>query len=122
MQTNRALFVTLAAAQYAIYEDDNTGKDGDGELETGAGGDTQVLQKNLSPHYAITWNGTGAQIKFTERGLSNVNKTICSDNDFKAGADYDCIVISATRIKMGKLKRAIGSGGACAATTNCVEK
>ncbi len=122
MGRNRIHFVALRKTQYTVYEDTNPGNDGNGTLEAGVGGDSQVNQKNIDSRYPIIWNGTGSQIKFTGRGLSNVNKTICSNTDFEVDADYDCIVISATRINMGKLKKMIKDGGKCAATTNCVAK
>jgi len=116
MQRNRVHFVTLATTQYTIYEDTNPTPDGNGTLETTS--DTQVLQKSLNTTYPITWNGA-ANVEFNTRGLAAVGKTICSNTD--ADADYNCIVISASRINLGKLTTKIPDGGTCNAT-NCVAK
>ena len=122
IQRNRMYFVTLTTTQYTIYEDTNTAPDGDEIIQTGA--DRLVLQKNLNPQDPITWNG-GAQINFTKKGLSNVDKTICSNKDVGPGedvdADYNCIIISALRVNTGKLTKEIPDGGTCDAT-NCVAK
>jgi type IV fimbrial biogenesis protein FimT len=125
MQKNRMYFVTLAATQYTVQEDINPWPDGDGNLTAGdnvrpAGYNDPIpfLQKNLNPQYPIIWNG-GAQISFSTRGLSNVDKTICSNTTMNA--DYDCIVISASRINLGKLTTMIPDGGACDAA-NCVPR
>ncbi|MHC4890526.1 MAG: prepilin-type N-terminal cleavage/methylation domain-containing protein [Planctomycetota bacterium] len=115
MQRNRAHFVTLAATQYILYEDTNPAPDGNGSLNTAA--DTQVLQKNLNPLYPITWSGIAdIEIEFTTRGLSNDNKTICTNTT--DDSDYNCVEISATRINLGKLTT---PGGACNAA-NCVSR
>lgn len=110
MQKNRAHFVSLATTQYTIYEDTNPAPDGNGSLETAS--DTLVLQKNLNPQYPITWSDiVDTQIEFTTRGLSNDNKTICI---FSAvNPDYDCLVISPTRINMGKIRTQASEGGTC---------
>jgi prepilin-type N-terminal cleavage/methylation domain-containing protein len=118
MQKNRIHFVSLATTQYTIYEDTNTAPDGNGTLETAS--DTQVLQKNLNPTHPITWSNLAiTQIDFSKRGLSNVDKTICSNTS--VNTDYNCIEISATRINLGKLTTKIPDGGACD-STNCVAK
>jgi prepilin-type N-terminal cleavage/methylation domain-containing protein len=113
MQTNRMHFVTLAATQYILYEDTNPVPDGNGLLNIAA--DTQVLLKDLNPLYPITWNG-GILIGFSTRGLSNVNKTICTNTTDES--DYNCIEISPTRINPGKLTT---PGGACN-DANCVAR
>ena len=118
MQRNRAHFVTLTATQYTIQEDIDPWPDGDGDLT--AADDVRpiapavyndpipLLQKTLDYNEPITWNGD-AEIEFTARGLSNDNKTICLFTDFDGDTvsdvdpDYDCLVISQTRISIGKL-------------------
>ena len=115
IQRNRMYFVTLTTTQYTIYEDTNPAPDGD---ENPTGADRLVLQKNLNPTDPITWNG-GAQINFTKKGLSNVDKTICSNKD--VDTDYDCIIISALRVNTGKLTTRIPQTGICNAD-NCVAK
>lgn len=117
MQRNRAHCVTLATNQYTIKEDMSPSPDGDGDCDDA--GDTTVLQKDLDASYPITWNGSGNEIKFTVQGLLNVDKSICSNSD--ADADYNCIVISATRINIGKLTTTIPDGGTCS-SANCKAK
>jgi len=120
MQRNRMYFVSLTTTQYTIYEDTNPAPDGDGILQTGS--DRRGLQKNLNPKDPITWSDiTDVQIEFTKKGLSNDNKTICSNKD--VDTDYDCIEISASRINLGKLTTKIPSpyNGVCNAT-NCVSR
>lgn len=106
MQRNRAHFFTLDSdTQYTVYEDTNPVPDGNRTLEVAA--DTQLLQKRLNPEEAMTWNGDD-DIQFTSRGLSNDNKTICIFSDYNP--DYDCVIIAATRINIGRI---IDQGGGC---------
>ncbi|MBI5408373.1 MAG: type II secretion system protein [Nitrospirae bacterium] len=117
---NRMHFVDLTAAQYTVYEDTDPAPDGDGTPNPA--NDTLVFQKSLNASYPITWSDpSDTRIEFDTKGLSNDDKTICNNTAFDAEADYDCIVITATRIKMGRLTTPISSGGACDAA-NCVEK
>jgi prepilin-type N-terminal cleavage/methylation domain-containing protein len=116
LQRNRMHFVSLTAASYTIYEDTVPAPDGDGNLDTAT--DIQVVAKNFEPSHPLTWNGA-ARIDFTQRGFSNVEETICSNTDFDS--DYDCIIISNSRINLGKLNTSIPAGGACA-SANCVAK
>jgi prepilin-type N-terminal cleavage/methylation domain-containing protein len=127
MQKNRIHFVGLTTTQYTIYEDTDPAPDGNGILATAS--DTRVLQKSLNPDYPITWSDLAdTQIDFTKKGLSNDNKTICIFTDFvnnynpinrspdgisDNNPDYDCMVISATRIILGKLTTQNTAGGAC---------
>ncbi len=91
----RALFqkkgasVTLATNQFLVYSSNTVGSSV-----------APVQQKSLS--YPITWNGS-AQIDFNERGLVTVpaDGSICVDMEGNKAA-YDSIVISMTRIQMGK--------------------
>jgi prepilin-type N-terminal cleavage/methylation domain-containing protein len=116
LQRNRVHFVSLATTSYAIYEDTTPAPDGNGTLETAT--DAQVVTKNFDPTHPITWSDVSdVQINFSQRGLSSDNKTICSNTDFDA--DYDCIIISTSRINLGKLTTAITAGGACD-SANCV--
>lgn len=119
MQQNRAYFVTFspsaaAATRYTIYEDRNPADpadpklDGDGALQTGT--DKVVTQTNLNPAYSIS-SGSG-EIDFNARGLvsaglvenGNTQTTIRVTGSF--GSAYDCIVISATKIRMGVMNGA----------------
>lgn len=119
MSRSRVHFVTLAATQYTIYEDTNPAPNGNGALETTAPTDTQILQRNLDPSYPITWNRD--TYEFNTRGLAASGGTICSNTD--ADADYNCIIISASRINLGKLTTKIPApyNGLCDAD-NCVAK
>ena len=73
--------------------------------------------------YTITNNFAGRIINFDRRGIVNPRGfnggTICIFSDYDP--DYDCIVISQTRIITGKLKKQISNGGECKAE-NCVKK
>ena len=125
MERNREHFVTVTATQYTIQEDINPWPDGDNNLTAGdsvrpAGYNDPIplLQRNLDPQYPIAWSG-GAQIAFTTRGLSTGNRTICSNTT--AGADYNCIEVSASRINLGRLTTMIPDGGSCD-SANCVAR
>jgi prepilin-type N-terminal cleavage/methylation domain-containing protein len=114
IERDRNFFVTLTATTYAVYEDTSPGPDGNGTLEVAA--DTRSLTKTFEPGKSIVTNG-GATIEFSRRGLLNTaNQTICSGSGITA--DYNCIVISETRVNLGKK---IDLGGACSAA-NCQEQ
>jgi prepilin-type N-terminal cleavage/methylation domain-containing protein len=127
IQRNRAHFVTLAQTEYTVQEDIDPWPYGDTDLTAwdsnrpaGYNDPIPLVKKNLNPDTPITWSNLRvAKIKFNNRGLSNMNKTICftTDND----ADYDCLVVSATRIRSGKLNKKISDGGECN-SENCVKK
>jgi prepilin-type N-terminal cleavage/methylation domain-containing protein len=94
LQRNRVFFVTLAANQYAIYEDTNPSPDGDGNLQTTL--DTRMLQKATA--YALNTSGT---ISFSSCGLaSETNYTIRVVST--AAPSFDCILLTPTRLLMGK--------------------
>lgn len=120
LQRNRVHFVSLATTSYTIYEDTTPAPDGNGNLETAT--DARVVAKNFEPSHPIIWSDpSDVRIDFSQRGLSNNSKTICSNTD--VDADYDCIVISESRINLGKLTNPIPSGGTCGGTpNNCVAK
>lgn len=121
IQNHRMYFVDLAATQYTIYKD-MPDPDGDGVSDTGADVPLTVPPVSLDPRYPVTWSNPGVTIvRFGINGLSNNDKTICSNTATVSNADYDCIDISSTRIKMGKLTLPIPNGGACDAA-NCIEK
>ena len=142
MQMNRMHFVTITTTSYTVYEDMNPAPDGNGTLETAS--DTQLQAKTLDSGYPITWIGSN-QLDFNTTGLSIAGycsttntarcaaddecpvgetclpKTICSNTD--ADADYNCMIISRSRISIGKLTTKITSGGICGGTpNNCVAK
>jgi prepilin-type N-terminal cleavage/methylation domain-containing protein len=93
MQRNRNHFVVVAANNYQIFEDTN-------ENGTYSAGTDQsavfINPKTLT--YSSSWIGT---VTLDTRGLVSPNNTI----HFITGTnnpDYDCIVLFATRINMGK--------------------
>jgi len=83
-----------------------------------AGGHTFIPSFPKTVENPITNNFTGGIINFDKRGIVQPRETICffSDND----PDYDCIVISPTRIIMGQLKNQPSNGGDCNAS-NCAK-
>ncbi|MCL4491601.1 MAG: GspH/FimT family pseudopilin [Nitrospirae bacterium] len=93
MTRNRAHFVSIAASYYTIKDD----TDGNGENDPG---DALLHHKSLGN--MITWNGN-PEISFNSRGISSASETISVSNAVKAA--YDCIVISKTRINIGKMSR-----------------
>jgi len=127
MMRKRAHFLSLAPTQYIVQEDIYPWPDGDARLTesdssrpAGYNDPIPLMKKNLNLNLPITWNNMRvAKIKFNTRGLSNTNRTICVNTD--KDADYDCISISAARIRLGKLKKKIPDGGICDAA-NCVKR
>jgi type II secretory pathway pseudopilin PulG len=100
-------------------EDDEGDADEDGIIDAGVHTFFSSFPKTVE--YPITNNFTGKIINFDKRGIiqprgQSFGGTICffTDND----PDYDCIVISQTRIIMGKL---ISNTVECKAE-NCVKK
>jgi len=98
MQRNRMYFVSLTTTQYTIYEDTNTAPDGNETLETAS--DTQVLQKNTSYTIVPALAFGVTQFRFNKNGLVSHNGTIRLSSTVTP--DYDCIVLSPTRINMGQ--------------------
>ena len=127
MLRRRAHFVSLAQTHYTVQEDIHPWPDGDRCLTAsdsirpaGYNGPIPVLKKNLYQDLPLTWNNIRvSHIRFNTRGFSNTNRTICVNTD--KNADYDCIAISAARIRLGKLKKKIPDGGICR-SQNCVMK
>ena len=118
LQRNRTHFVSLSNTRYTIFEDSNPAPDGNDTLETTE--DAQVLQREFDVRSPITWSGSRDKtIAFTQRGLSNDNKTICIFSESKP--DYDCVEVSRTRINIGKLLKQPGEGGQCL-SENCVSR
>jgi len=99
--TNTPRLVVLAANQL------QTGADADGDNVID--GPSAVTNFQLFGAMAITSNVNPSLVSFDRRGLTTNNQTI-SITGFPAGIDpvMDCIVISATRINMGRM-----TGGAC---------
>jgi prepilin-type N-terminal cleavage/methylation domain-containing protein len=108
MQRNRAQFVKLENTRYTVYEDTNPGPDGDGVLQETQ--DREVMHKDIRAAYSITWNPSADDIiEFSTRGLMSGSQcTVWVQNSY--GSAYNCIVVSATRIKMGNFD----------GTSNCI--
>lgn len=106
---NRVHFVTLDANQYTIKDDSN-------DNGTNDASDPTILTKGDLKN-AMQWSDpSDSEIVFNKRGLSEDEKTICI---FSAvGPAYDCLVITASRFNLGKIKN---QGGACD-STNCDAK
>jgi prepilin-type N-terminal cleavage/methylation domain-containing protein len=123
MERNRAHFVTGTLAPpytYSIYEDTNPGPDGNSICEPA--NDTLIPSYPKTLDHALTW--TGGLITIDARGIISpaanlLGGTLCLTTD--SDPDYDCIVISRTRINMGKLTTKISDGGACN-SGNCVAR
>jgi prepilin-type N-terminal cleavage/methylation domain-containing protein len=113
MQRNRSHFVVMETDKYTTYEDTDPAPDGNGTLSTTD--DTKLAERYNEEYNDFAWNG-GDSIEFTSRGLSISNKTICIFSDDVP--DYDCVVISPTRINLGKLDKQPSEGGSCA-SSNC---
>jgi prepilin-type N-terminal cleavage/methylation domain-containing protein len=118
MQRNRVHFVSLDSnVKYTIYEDSNPAPDGNGSLEPAPGGDDEILSKNFDSEYPMSWsNAADTRLDFSKRGISEDNKTICLFSE--VDPDYDCLVISATRINAGKIVTQDTDGGTCV-SSNC---
>ncbi len=106
MQRNRLHYIDFVDSQYTIYEDSydaalgESTPDGDGKLQKTAPGDAAILQKRT--HYVVESNfGAGAtRFYFNSRGLSSANGSVRLTSDVVA--DYDCVIVFATRIHLGK--------------------
>lgn len=118
-------FIFPNATSYTIYDDDSNGAikvpDGDGTLQPGTGvtADTQLPGFPKTVPDTLIW--AGGNIEFSTRGIiqplaTPLGGTICAFTAFDP--DYDCIVISQTRINMGKITNQLGNCDAA----NCVVK
>ena len=123
MHQNRSHFISLSANQITASEDTDGDGAGDSPLciwnrnrgdpvDASCPNDKSLSYKNIK--FPATWNGT-ATLEFNARGLSNTNKTICVFSTYNPS--YDCIVVSTTRIRMGKLINQSGCNSA-----NCEPK
>ncbi len=114
MHRNTTHLISLSASQIRGSVDTNGDGVGDNALciwnrkrgdsaDASCPNNQSLSYKNLV--YPVTWNGT-ASLAFNARGLSNTNKTICVFSTHNPS--YDCISVSSTRIRMGKLKNQSG--------------
>ena len=104
MQRSRMFFVTLAANQYAIYEDTYSASipsspDGDGILQTA--NDRPVTQKTLQYTLNANINIATTNVNFSTNGLASPDPTTIWFTS-TANPPSDCITLSTTRILMGK--------------------
>lgn len=124
MHRNTTHLISLSANQISGSVDTNGDGAGDNALciwnrNKGDSADASC-PNNMSLSYKnliqpATWSGT-ATLGFNARGLSNTNNTICVFSTHNPS--YDCIVVSTTRIRMGKI---INQSGACD-DANCEAK
>ena len=111
VQRNRVHFVRLSVGGnvYATYDDTNTPPDGNGAFDNAV--DSQIANAVMT--HAVATNlpvaGGVASFEFNRNGIASSAGYIRLSST--AQADYDCITIVPTRIKMGQF-----NGG------NCVEK
>lgn len=105
LQKNRAHFVAFYAAggeytRYAVYEDTSPGPDGNGALDNAA----DVKIRETSPRYGFLTIPAGTdEIRFNRDGTVDLDAaTIRVPPPGTFQADYDCIALSRTRIKMGR--------------------
>ena len=127
MMRKRVHFVNLSETYYTVQEDIHPWPDGDKYLTpsdsnrpAGYNDPIPLMKRNLDLTLPLTWNNIRVRhVKFNRRGFSNTNRTICVNTSYDS--DYNCIAISAGRIRLGKLKKKIPEGGTCNAA-NCVKK
>jgi len=107
MQRNMTYLVELAATSYTICEDTNNNGVCDNPAETTANISRKLSKPN--PRYQMNWGFGGglSRITMDRRGVSTPNGSIWllqPDGTVWAvgDVDYDCVVISETRINMGK--------------------
>jgi Tfp pilus assembly protein FimT len=97
MQENRTHFVLIDANSYQVFEDTNDNSQYD------AGTDKATMFTDpKTPAKASLWTGT---VSMDNRGLVRTNPGPNGTIRFNTGSnspDYDCIVLSPTRINMGK--------------------
>ncbi len=123
MQRNRRHFISLLTpTTYTIHEDDSNGvikvPDGDGTLQLQAGNpadseDTRLGTFPKTTEFGIYWNNTAITARedlvFNTQGLATILGTISlyidkdGDGEQDYLPDYDCIIISPTRIIVGQL-------------------
>ncbi|MCE5194872.1 MAG: prepilin-type N-terminal cleavage/methylation domain-containing protein [Nitrospiraceae bacterium] len=130
MNRSRMHFINFpTATSYEIFEDTNPAPDGNITLETA--NDTRVpgFAAAKTVLHPITW--AGGVINIDRNGVTRptvgaLGGTICiftdgpdADTDSDFDPDYDCIVISPTRIRMGKISTQNTAGGLCD-DNNCI--
>lgn len=114
MQRNRLHFVALYGTgteytRYVVYEDTSPKPDGDGTLDNTA----DAAVRDVRPRYPVVTSPTGTTlIRINRDGTLDLDgATIRVPPPDVVRADYDCIALTRTRIKMGRYDGA-----------SCVEK
>ncbi len=98
------LRLNLGLNQYQVWDDTNPGPDGNGQLETTAPADTRILQVTCSDPIWTDIGVTPPQITFDTRGLISPGGSIRITSTFEPA--IDCVVLSSTRIRMGRWNNA----------------
>jgi len=127
LQRSRVTFVRLVddpfhpsgvMKRYEVYEDTIPAPDGDGLLDTTAGGDRRVFAETLKHTIEAPFasadlvSALETRFRFQRNGLSNASGYIrVLPRIASVRPDYDCIVVGQTRVKMGQFDPA--SGGRC---------
>jgi prepilin-type N-terminal cleavage/methylation domain-containing protein len=101
MQRNLEHYAVLNANSYAVVEDTNNNGIADA-------GDKPLPSFPRSVPFGINKNNLGNKIYFDKKGMISSLRTVWFTSD--ADPDYDCIVVSMTRINMGRF-----TGGECVA-------
>jgi hypothetical protein len=122
MHQNRTHFIKLEGNKLKAYEDTNDngnleeGSDGhrcmwerkrDDPADASCPGNASLSFKDLKK-FPIVWSDISTTtLEFNPRGLYNtpIPKTICVFSTYNPS--YDCIIVSQTRINIGKLKNQI---------------
>lgn len=126
MTRNRFYFADFpTTTSYRLIEDTN-----ENNASNPGAGDTILQTYPKTLEYPVTW--AGGTIQFDKKGIvqpsaTPLGGTICVFTDYDGDTsnlsdfdpDSDCIVISQTRINIGKLTTQDTAGGACDAA-NCV--
>lgn len=93
MTRNIDHLLVLNSSSYSIVED----TDRNGRFSTG---DVTLERFPRSTEYSLIKNNTGNTISFDRRGIMSPERTLWFSSS--ASPDYDCMVVSFTRIVMGR--------------------
>ncbi len=118
MLQNRTHFVGLtpgATPRYLVYADSNPAPDGNGLMDA-----NDTLVRNVAVRYPVTVTPAGTvMLKFTRDGVLVTNTGFAPGVPVNirltspVAADYDCINLGPTRVKMGRFDEA---------TNACIER
>ncbi len=93
MQKSREHYAVLSSDSYSIVED----TDDDGKVDAD---DTVLPSYPRKVPFCLNKNNTGSRIHFDKDGTMPVWRTVWFTSN--ASPDYDCVVISITRINTGR--------------------